>query len=179
MSAVVTTRVRECPVPVGTPFRALHTCWASVDEDDQGPVVREPTKHWTEFYVEDVRPVSGTTQWELVTTRCDGTPLRVRVTATGRPAGMSLGRLFVGKPHRENAPPRTLLTPTSAALPPAVTPLAYVAYPQASFARGIGRTWVTRCQHCPWEYTATRKTDVELERDQHLHAHRSAPRSQR
>ncbi len=167
------TRQRECPIPEGTPFRAKHTCWARVDEYDQDTVIRPPTSHWGEFVVEETAPVAGTTHWELVTTRCDGTSLRVRVTSTGKPTGLSLGKLFVGKPRTPAATtPGALLAPTKSALPSAE--LARVAHPQVSLARGAGRTYTARCIHCPWEYTATRKTDVQIERDQHLHAHRTA-----
>ncbi len=167
------TRVRECPVPVGTPLRAKHTCWARVDDDDQDTVIHPPTSHWAEFVVEDTAPVPGTTHWELVTTRCDGTKLRVRVTSTGRPTGLSLGRLFVGKAKDTTPVQSVLLTPAKDALPPLVA-LAQVAYPQVSLARGVNRTYVARCMHCSWEYSATRKNDVALERDQHMHAHRIA-----
>ena len=148
-----------------------HTCWAAVDDD--GVMERTPVKHLVEFEVEDARPIAGSTRWKLTTTRCDGTPLTVQVTATGRPTGLSAGRAFVAK-VRPAPKPSPLLVPATGAVPAPRPPLARVAYPQVSLARGTGRTWVARCTHCPWEYTASRKADVELERDQHMHAHRTA-----
>jgi len=142
-------------------MRVRHTCWAV--QDDDGVMEHEPTRHWAELFVESVQPIAGTGHWHLITTRCDGTPLRIEVTATGKPAGFSKGGVFIAKPPAPAPPP----TPRRATL-------SRVEHPQVSLSRGVGRTWVCRCVHCPWETTERTKAAAEIEREQHRHAHRVA-----